>query len=70
MLNTIRAKLIALVLLALAVAIAIAAAGIYSNKQLEATAARAATAAPAGRSSYTRSAASDRAPRSTPASSA
>ena len=42
MLNTIRAKLIALVLLALAVAIAIAAAGIYSNKQLEATAARAA----------------------------
>jgi methyl-accepting chemotaxis protein len=43
MLNTIRAKLIALVLLALAVAIAIAAAGIYSNKQLEATAARAAS---------------------------
>jgi methyl-accepting chemotaxis protein len=42
MLNTIRAKLIALVLLAFAVAIAIAAAGIYSNKQLEATAARAA----------------------------
>jgi methyl-accepting chemotaxis protein len=42
MFNTIRAKLIALVLLALAVAIAIAAAGIYSNKQLEATAARAA----------------------------
>jgi methyl-accepting chemotaxis protein len=43
MFNTIRAKLIALVLLALAVAISIAAAGIYSNKQLEATAARAAT---------------------------
>lgn len=42
MLNTIRAKLIALVVLALAVAIAIASAGIYSNKLLEATAARAA----------------------------
>ena len=42
MFNTIRAKLIALVLLALAVAIAIAAAGIYSNKRLVATAARAA----------------------------
>jgi methyl-accepting chemotaxis protein len=42
MFNTIRAKLIALVLLALAVAMAIAAAGIYSNQQLEATAARAA----------------------------
>jgi methyl-accepting chemotaxis protein len=42
MFNTIRAKLIALVLLALAVAVTIAAAGIYSNKQLEATAARAA----------------------------
>jgi methyl-accepting chemotaxis protein len=42
MFNTIRAKLIALVLLALAVAIAIAAAGIYSNGRLEATAARAA----------------------------
>jgi methyl-accepting chemotaxis protein len=42
MLTTIRAKLIVLVLLALAVAVSIAAAGIYSNKQLEATAARAA----------------------------
>jgi methyl-accepting chemotaxis protein len=42
MFNTIRAKLIALVLLALAVAIAIAAAGVYSNRLLEATAARAA----------------------------
>ena len=42
MLNTIRAKLIVLVLLALAVALSIAAAGIYSNNQLEATAARAA----------------------------
>ncbi|MEQ1535763.1 MAG: HAMP domain-containing methyl-accepting chemotaxis protein [Burkholderiaceae bacterium] len=43
MINTIRAKLIALVLLALFVAIAIAAAGVYSNNQLEATATRAAT---------------------------
>ena len=42
MLNTIRAKLIALVLLALAVATAIAVAGLYGNRQLEATAARAA----------------------------
>jgi methyl-accepting chemotaxis protein len=43
MFNTIRAKLIALVMLALAVALAIAAAGIYSNNQLETTAVRAAT---------------------------
>jgi methyl-accepting chemotaxis protein len=42
MFNTIRAKLIALVLLALAVAVAIAATGIYSNRLLEATATRAA----------------------------
>jgi methyl-accepting chemotaxis protein len=42
MLNTIRAKLMALVLLAIAVAISIAAAGIYGSKQLESTAARAA----------------------------
>ena len=42
MFTTIRAKLIALVILALLVAIAIAAAGVYSNQRLEATAARAA----------------------------
>ena len=42
MFNTIRAKLIALVLLALAVVIAIAASGIYGNRLLENTAARAA----------------------------
>ena len=42
MLNTIRSKLIALVVLALALALLIGAAGLYSNRQLEITANRAA----------------------------